>query len=157
MSAILNAASLTGALGVGSLVVGDYRLEIGAIEGGYRLTVTRGSEVQTMDVRDGIGIARIEKTASVGNVDTYTVTLTDGSDYNFTVTNGTGDGGSANVPLASEDVAGIVRVGRNLEIGADGRLSVVTADAVVQDNTRPITSAAVYTEVGNINALLATI
>lgn len=157
MSAILNAASLPGTLGVGSLVLGDYMLRISPIEGGYRLTVTRGSDVQTMDVRDGTGIARIEKTASVGNVDTYTVTLTDGSDYSFTVTNGTGSGGGANVPLASEAVAGIVRVGQNLEISSDGKLSVVTADAVVQDNTRPITSAAVYTEVGNINALLATI
>ena len=39
----------------------------------------------------------------------------------------------------------------------DGILSVNTADKVEEDNTLPITSAAVYTEVGNINALLATI
>ena len=36
-------------------------------------------------------------------------------------------------------------------------LSVDTADVAEEDNTRPITSAAVYVEVGNINALLATI
>ena len=36
--------------------------------------------------------------------------------------------------------------------------SVYTAADVVEGgNTKPITSAAVYTEVGNINALLATI
>lgn len=34
---------------------------------------------------------------------------------------------------------------------------VAPANAVEQDNTLPITSAAVYTEIGNINALLATI
>lgn len=34
-------------------------------------------------------------------------------------------------------------------------LSVDTADAVEQDNTKPITSAAVFAEVGNIAALLA--
>lgn len=34
-------------------------------------------------------------------------------------------------------------------------LSVDTADKVEKDNTKPVTSAAVYTEVGNINALLA--
>ena len=34
---------------------------------------------------------------------------------------------------------------------------VPPATSVEQDNTRPITSAAVYTEIGNINALLATI
>lgn len=38
-----------------------------------------------------------------------------------------------------------------------GILSVNTADKVEKDNTLPVTSAAVYTEVGNINALLATI
>ena len=39
----------------------------------------------------------------------------------------------------------------------DGVLSVNTADKVEEDNTLPVTSAAVYAEVGNINALLATI
>ena len=39
----------------------------------------------------------------------------------------------------------------------DGILSVNTADVVEEDNTLPVTSAAVYAEVGNINALLATI
>lgn len=39
----------------------------------------------------------------------------------------------------------------------NGILSVNTADEVEKDNTLPVTSAAVYTEVGNINALLATI
>lgn len=39
----------------------------------------------------------------------------------------------------------------------NGVLSVNTADDVEKDNTLPVTSAAVYTEVGNINALLATI
>jgi hypothetical protein len=38
-----------------------------------------------------------------------------------------------------------------------GFLSVNTADKMEEDNTLPITSAAVFTEVGNINALLATI
>lgn len=34
---------------------------------------------------------------------------------------------------------------------------VTPANTAEQDNTRPITSAAVYTQIGNINALLATI
>ena len=34
---------------------------------------------------------------------------------------------------------------------------ITPADSPEQDNTRPITAAAVYTTVGNINALLATI
>ena len=39
----------------------------------------------------------------------------------------------------------------------DGILSVNTADIVEQDNTLPITSAAVHTTVGNIEALLSAI
>ena len=35
----------------------------------------------------GVGIASVEKTATNGNVDTYTITLTDGVTYTFTVTN----------------------------------------------------------------------
>lgn len=41
---------------------------------------------------------------------------------------------------------------------ADGDAEwVLPADSPEEDNTRPITAAAVYTTVGNINALLATI
>ena len=143
-------------LSVGSATLGEYNLRTEPIDGGYRLTITRGSDVQTLDIMDGVGIAGIEKTASVGLTDVYTIALTDGSSYEFTVTNGSG-GSSGDVPIASETVAGIVRVGENLRISADGTLSVDTAAAVEQDNTRPITAEAVFTEVGNINALLETI
>lgn len=51
----------------------------------------------------------------------------------------------------------IVDVSEDFSVDGSGKLSLRKADAVEQDNTRPITSAAVYTEVGNINALLATI
>lgn len=34
---------------------------------------------------------------------------------------------------------------------------ITPATSAEQDNTKPITAAAVYTEIGNINALLATI
>jgi hypothetical protein len=39
--------------------------------------------------RDGTSIGSLEKTASVGVTDTYTITLTDGETYTFEVTNGT--------------------------------------------------------------------
>ncbi len=49
-------------------------------------------------------------------------------------------------------------IGSGLKLDAEtNTLSVDTAEIVEKDNTKPITSAAVYTEVGNINALLATI
>lgn len=44
-----------------------------------------------------------------------------------------------------------------LTLGEDGVLRVNTANAVEEDNTLPITSAAVYTTVGNISAILDTI
>lgn len=46
----------------------------------------QGPEGETGET--GNGIADIEKTSTVGLVDTYTITMTDGSTYNFTVTNG---------------------------------------------------------------------
>lgn len=61
----------------------------------------------------------------------------------------TGGGGSG---------GGCYRIGAGLKLDVKtNTLSVDTADAVEAGNTKPITSAAVYTEVGNINALLATI
>lgn len=44
------------------------------------------------------------------------------------------------------------------DAGGERALCWVTpADRAEQDNTRPITAAAVYTEIGNINALLGAI
>lgn len=51
-----------------------------------------------------------------------------------------------NIPLGDDFVA-----------GEHGTITLLKANAVEQDNTRPITAAAVYTEVGNIDALLQTI
>ena len=49
-------------------------------------------------------------------------------------------------------------IGDGLKLdAATNTLSVDTAAAVEKDNTKPVTSAAVYTEVGNISALLATV
>ena len=47
-------------------------------------------------------------------------------------------------------------IGPGLKV-EDGVLSVDTAAAVEEDNTKPITSAAVYTELGGVEALLANI
>lgn len=61
------------------------------------------------------------------------------------------------IPIATKDSVGVVMVGDNLDITPEGKLSVLTASDAEYDNTLPITSAAVYTEIGNINALLETI
>lgn len=50
------------------------------------------------------------------------------------------------------------QIGAGLKVDSKtNTLFVDTADAVEQDNTKPITSAAVYTEIGNIEVLLAAI
>ena len=51
--------------------------------------------------------------------------------------------------------SGSLSIGNGLKWAADGKLIVDTADKVEQDNTKPVTSAAVHTEIGNIEALLA--
>lgn len=61
------------------------------------------------------------------------------------------------VDIATETSLGVIMVGENLKITQEGVLSVDTANDVEQDNTKPITAAAVYTEIGNIDALLKTI
>lgn len=67
--------------------------------------------------------------------------------------------GSVETPLrpATRTTLGGIIVGDDLLITEEGRLSVDKATSVEGDNTKPITAAAVYTEIGNINALLATI
>lgn len=67
-----------------------------------------------------------------------------------------GGSGGAMIPATDESLGGII-VGDNLKITKEGVLSIDTADNAESDNTRPITSAAVYTQIGNIEVLLGTI
>lgn len=65
--------------------------------------------------------------------------------FSVAVRAGSGSGGGYNI-------------GPGLKLDAEtNTLSVDTAEIVEKDNTKPVTSAAVFAEVGNINALLATI
>lgn len=48
------------------------------------------------------------------------------------------------------------QAGENIKI-ENNTISVITTNEVEQDNSKPITSAGVYTTVGNINELLKTI
>ena len=145
----------------------------------------------------GVGIETIEKTATNGLVDIYTITYTDGRTMEYTVTNGErgekgdaftyddftpeqleslrGQEGFSPVVELTETEDGVTVTVKNkngtesVQIPAakfetdktltleNGVLSVNTAKQVEEDNTLPVTSAAVYAEVGNINALLATI
>ena len=53
LEASIGAESLSGALSAGALIVNDYRIATEPIDGGHRITVTRGSDVQTLDLMDG--------------------------------------------------------------------------------------------------------
>ena len=65
---------------------------------------------------------------------------------------------SFNVSVRAGGGSAGYNIGPGLKLDAEtNTLSVDTADAVEKDNTKPVTSAAVFAEVGNINALLATI
>lgn len=60
------------------------------------------------------------------------------------------------IPRGGGGGSSAYQIGSGLKLDtATNTLSVDTADAVEQDNTKPITSAAVFAEVGNIAALLA--
>lgn len=64
---------------------------------------------------------------------------------------------TGSIGYATKDKAGTIKVGDNLKISEDGVLSVDTTDTAQQDNTKPMTSAGVYTLAGNIEVLLATL
>lgn len=81
--------------------------------------------------------------------------MTDGNIINLGVISG--GGGSYILPIATEERLGGIKVGNNLSITKEGVLSVDTASDVIEDNTKPITSGAVYTEIGNIEVLLQNI
>lgn len=66
-------------------------------------------------------------------------------------------GGSGELLPATRTRLGGVIVGSNLNVTEDGTLSVDMANDIEKDNTRPISSAHVYTSIGNINALLGAI
>lgn len=70
-------------------------------------------------------------------------------------------GGSSAIPTellpATKTRLGGIIVGNNLSVTENGTLSVDMAEDIEKDNTRPISSAQVYTSIGNINALLGEI
>lgn len=61
------------------------------------------------------------------------------------------------LPIAAKDNLGVLKVGDGLLIDSSGTMSVDIAEGIEADNTKPVSSAMVHTEIGNINALLETI
>lgn len=86
-------------------------------------------EIETYDWGNVVKITDIEGTKS------------------FAVNHGTGGSGGGGMNFSIDETLTL----------QDGVLSVNTTDLMEQDNTLPITSAGVYSTVGNIEALLKTI
>lgn len=128
MDKITQSGYLHGIVSAGSIIVNDYVIKLTEIPGGMNLTVTRGSEVQSMDV---IG-ADVDEEYIAQLVEEYL---------------------TKNPPSGGTEF----RPDNETLLLENGVLRVNTADVAEEDNTRPITSAAVATQVGNIEALLKTI
>lgn len=80
-----------------------------------------------------------------------------GPDGNWMIYNpDTGEYDESDIPLPGGGGFGY-EIGHGLKVTGTNTLEVDTATDVEQDNTLPITSAAVYTTVGNIEILLGTI
>lgn len=89
---------------------------------------------------DGVGISDISKTSTVGKVDTYTITLTDGATKIFTVTNGDDGENGISVKTASINASGhlIVTLSDGKSVDA-GKAKGDTGDSGVYIGTTPPT------------------
>lgn len=79
----------------------------------------------------------------------------DNPPLDFDVTDRGGGGGGGGTGLPPGGVYGDILT--KMSSANYAAMWVTPASKAEEDNTRPITAAAVYTEIGNINALLATI
>ena len=86
---------------VGSTTTGDAGTDASVTNSGTTsaavldFTIPKGDKGDTGDTGEtGNGISSIEKTSTSGLVDTYTIYFTDGTTTTYTVTNGSGGGGS---------------------------------------------------------------
>lgn len=80
---------------------------------------------------DGVGITSIEKTATAGLVDTYTITYTDGDTDTFTVTNGAqGEPGTD-----GEDGVGITSIEKTATVGLVDTYTITLTDGTTYDFT----------------------
>ena len=182
----LGAASLSGTLGVGSVVLGDYLLTTEIIDGGYRLTITRGDDVQTLDIMDGAQGPQGEQgekgdtgprgekgdkgeKGDAGEQGPRGVQGPQGEKGDTGATGPQGERGpqgpqgiqgpqgpkgESGAVLATMNSAGIVQPGGSLSVDGNGVLSVDTATAAEEGNSRPITSGAVYARVSDLSARL---
>lgn len=155
MSGVLYGGQLNTKLSVGGMIMNDYRIMIEGIDGGYRLTVTRGSEVQTMDILNGkdsvvdptlsnsgeaadakvVGEKIAELLAAIQSGGIQAVHV-DGTPLAIT-------DGVVNIPLASETAPGVVKTTsaeNGITINPDGTMSInsISMDKIVQSSSSDV-------------------
>ena len=86
---------LSAAQGVALKALVDGKISLSGLQGAISSALAEAKASGEFDGEDGVGIAKIEQTGSAGaSIDIYTITLTNGTSYTFSVTNGTkGDPG----------------------------------------------------------------
>lgn len=116
-----------------------------------------GDVVSAYDNVTGLSVSAVieKKVVSVVN-GKITIILTPGTNKSSGSSSGSSSSGESSGGGGSSSSSTEWEIGEGLKL-TDNVLSVDTADAVEEDNTKPITSAAVHTTVGNIEILLATI
>ena len=151
ITAELTDGEITAAQGI-NLTAGRWELKLSGIKGDSRVTAGPVQfDVLPFGATEGelpdISLTQYEQLlAKIGDMDELTTADKSSLVAAVNEVRQAGGGGTA------------YTIGHGLKLDAKtNTLSVDTADKMEQDNTLPITSAAVYVEVGNINALLKTI
>lgn len=111
------------------------------IDGGHRVTFewtgTSGTkQTSTLDVMngvDGIGITSATKTKTEGLVDTYTITFTDGSTFNYEVTNGKNGKDGSGSSTGEENVIESIKVNGVAQTVAEDKSVDITVPTVDVD------------------------
>lgn len=98
------------------------------------------------DGADGVGISKVEKTATNGKVDTYTITFTNGNTSTFTITNGK-DGTSVTVSNVDESPAS---GGTSVVTFSDGKTLGVKNGTNGKDGTNYVLTEADRNQIANI-------
>jgi hypothetical protein len=108
---------LSAAQGVALKAFIDGKLDASALTTAINTALAQAKDSGEFDGEDGVGISSIANTGTNGNVDTYTITLSNGDTVTFTITNGTNgeNGTNGKTPVygvdyfTPEDIANIVK------------------------------------------------
>ena len=113
--------------------------------------VSTGIKAQGEKGEDGNGIVSISKTSSVGNVDIYTITFTDGTTTIFTITNGVdGTQGIQGVP-GEDGHTPVITIGNDGCWYIDGVSTGIKAQGDKGDKGNGIVSITKTESIGNVD------